>query len=460
LDHGRCQELSRCLRLPMVETKAKTAGRPHDSVLAAFEELERAGQGGTPSWLQALRKGGIAHFAELGYPTIQQEEWRFTNVAPIGRTEWRRAEVGAKLKEKDLTPLLFPELSGKRIVLIDGHFCHELSSKEVPVANGLRVQSIYETARSASPLVAQTLARYARYDENPFVALNTAFLNDGAVIVAPPRLVLAEPLYIVHVTTGAMANTATHPRVLIIAQRDSHIKVVEHFVTIGAANCFTNSVTEIVLEEAAMVEHCKVQEESLQTYHIATIQAHQARSSRLLSHSISIGAAITRNNINCVLDGERLDCTLNGLYVGRDNQLVDHHTSIFHNKPNCTSHEYYHGILDGKSQGVFNGKIFVRPEAQKTDAKQTNRNLLLSDDATIDTKPQLEIFADDVKCTHGATIGQLDAESIFYLRARGIGLENARKMLLHAFASEIVNRITIMPVRERLDSRLFEMYEK
>jgi Fe-S cluster assembly protein SufD len=187
---------------------------------------------------------------------------------------------------------------------------------------------------------------------------------------------------------------------------------------------------------------------------------HQARGSRLLSHSISLGGVLTRNNINCILDGERIESTLNGLYVGRDSQLVDHHTAIFHNKPNCNSHEYYHGILDDRSHGVFNGKIFVRPEAQKTDAKQTNRNLLLSDDASVDTKPQLEIFADDVKCTHGATIGQLDPESIFYLRARGIGLDTARKMLLHAFASEIVNRISIESLRDRLDARLFEMYER
>jgi Fe-S cluster assembly protein SufD len=196
------------------------------------------------------------------------------------------------------------------------------------------------------------------------------------------------------------------------------------------------------------------------TYHIATIQSFQARQSHFLSHSIAIGGALTRNNINSALEGERVECTLNGLYLGRGNRLIDHHTAIYHNQPNCNSHEYYHGILDDRSQGVFNGKIFVRPEAQKTDAKQTNRNMLLSDEATIDTKPQLEIFADDVRCTHGATIGQLDQESIFYLRSRGIGLDIARKMLLHAFAGEIVHRITIEQVRDALDAHLFELYEK
>jgi Fe-S cluster assembly protein SufD len=434
--------------------------RAHEPVLSAFEAFERSGQGATPSWLQALHKGGIAHFAELGYPTRDDEEWRFTNVAPIAKTQWRLPDGDVKVTEKQLGPLIFPNLHGKRLVFVDGRFIRELSSKETASANTLRIMSIYDAVRSTFPLVTHSLARYARYDENAFAALNTAYLQDGAVIVAPPRLVDTDPVYIIYVSTATKPNQVTHPRTLVIAQRDSHLRVVEHFVTLGSESCFTNAVTEMVLEEAAHVEHCKIQEESRQTSHIATIQAQQARGSRCLSHSISIGGIFMRNNINVVLDGERSEATLNGLYLGRDSQLIDHHTSIYHNKPNCNSYEYYHGILDGRSQGVFNGKIFVRPEAQKTDAKQTNRNLLLSDEATIDTKPQLEIFADDVRCTHGATIGQLDPESIFYLRARGIGLETARKMLLHAFASEIVNRITIAPIRDKLDSHLFDMFER
>lgn len=444
----------------MVETKSKLEPRPHQNVISVFDELERAVHGTIPSWLQALRKGGISHFAELGFPATTHEEWRFTNIAPIARMPFRVAGgSNAKIKEKDLARLQFADLPGKRIVFIDGRFSKELSSKDLSPAHGVKIMSLEETGRNATPLLSQSLARYARYDENAFVALNTAFVTDGAVILASPRQVQREPIYILYISS-AKEETSTHPRTLIIAQRDSEIKVIEHFVTLGESTCFTNSVSEIVLEEGARVEHCKVQEESLKTFHVATIQTHQGRNSNLLSHSISTGGQITRNNINCVLDGERIDCTLNGLYLGRDNQLVDHHTAIFHNKPNCNSHEYYHGILDGRSQGVFNGKIFVRPEAQKTDAKQTNRNLLLSDDATVDTKPQLEIFADDVKCTHGATIGQLDPESIFYLRARGITLEIARKMLLHAFASEIVDRITIPEIRTRLDQQLFDLYER
>jgi Fe-S cluster assembly protein SufD len=445
----------------MVETHPKPAApRLHGAILNVFEEFERAGHGTTPSWLQALHKGGISHFIELGFPTTRQEEWRFTNVGPIARTEWQLASPEERLNDPAILSKLLPDVPGKKMVFVDGQFSKELSYKHSGAVQGLRVQNIHEAIRSTFPLLMHSLARYARYDENPFAALNTAFLNDGAVLLAPPRTVEAEPVYIFYVSTGTKPNAMTHPRTLIVAQRDSRLKVIEHYVTLGSATSLTNAVTEIVLEESATLEHIKIQDESLQTYHIAMIQAQQARKSQLLSHSISMGGLLTRNNINCVLDGEHLESTLNGLYIGRDNQVVDHHTAIFHNKPNCNSHEYYHGILDGRSQGVFNGKIFVRPEAQKTDARQTNRNLLLSEEATVDTKPQLEIFADDVKCTHGATIGQLDPESIFYLRARGIGLEIARRMLLHAFASEIVNRISIAPIRDRLDAQLFEMYER
>jgi Fe-S cluster assembly protein SufD len=445
-----------------VTEKAGKPARDHDWMLGAFERFERAGQGTTPSWLQALHKGGIAHFADLGYPTRKQEEWRFTNVAPIAKTNWELpAEPAPRITEKQLGSLAFSGLSAaKRLVFIDGRFSRELSVRESTAANSLRVTSLHDAVRSTFPLVTHSLARYARYDDNAFAALNTAFLEDGAVLVAPAGHVEAEPVYLLHISTGARPNVVTHARTLILAQRDSQLRVVEHFVSLNEQASFTNSVTELVLEEAARVEHCKIQEENHHSFHVATVQAQQARHSRSVLHSISIGAAIARNNVNVVLDGERSEGTLNGLYIGRDSQVVDHHTAIYHNKPNCNSHEYYHGILDGRSRGVFNGRIFDRPEAQKTDAKQTNRNLLLSDEATIDTKPQLEIFADDVKCTHGATIGQLDPESIFYLRARGIGLEVARKMLLHAFASEIVQRISIEAVREKLDSRLFEMYER
>lgn len=442
-------------------TTSMTEERPHKGVLSAFEKFEREGQERTPSWLQALHKGGIAHFAELGFPTREHEEWRFTNVAPIARMPLEALEAPAgRVKEKDLERFSFKGFKARRLVFVDGFFSSELSSK-IPVSNkGLKILNLEDAARGNFPFTSHHLGRYARYDDNPFAALNTAFLRDGAVVLVPARQVEEEPIHIIYVSTGAKPNAMTNPRTLIIAQTGSQAKVVEQYVSLADAPSLTNAVTEIVVEENAVLEHCKIQEESSRAYHVATIQTHQGRASNLISHSISMGGSLARNTITCALEGEKIECTLNGLYLGADDQLVDHHTAIHHNQPNCNSHEYYHGILDGRSTGVFNGKIFVRPEAQKTDAKQNNKNLLLSDDATVNTKPQLEIFADDVKCTHGATIGQLDEDSIFYLRARGIGLENARKMLLHAFASEIVNRISMEPVRDTLNARLFEMYER
>lgn len=433
-------------------------GRPNQAILAAFDKFEQAGHGACSAWLHALNKGGIAHFAEMGFPTQSHEEWRFINLGPIAKMPFVLAEP-AKVTEAQLKPFLFPTLKEKRIVFVNGTFVPELSAKEINTPN-FRLLTLQQACRLNASFLHNNLGRYARSDENPFVALNTAFLRDGTAIILGPRHVQAEPIHIIHVNTATVANSSTHPRTLIVAGRESQVKIIESYVTFGDQTAFTNAVTEIVLDESAHVEHCKIQKESLKTYHVASIHAQQARMSNLLSHSISIGAALARNNITCALDGEGVESTLNGLYITADSQAVDHHTAIHHNKPNCNSHEFYHGILDGKSQGVFNGKIFVRPEAQKTDAKQTNRNLLLSDDATINTKPQLEIFADDVKCTHGATVGQLDPESIFYLRARGIGLETARKMLVHAFASEIVNRISLDPVRDLLDKQLFEMYER
>jgi Fe-S cluster assembly protein SufD len=246
------------------------------------------------------------------------------------------------------------------------------------------------------------------------------------------------------------------PRNLILAGPGASAKILESYVSLGSAAQVTNAVTELVLDPDANVEHCRIQQENDRSFHIATVQARQGRDSRWLSHSIAVGARLARNHVNTVLDGTGAEGVLNGLYLGRDEQLIDHHTVVDHATPHCESHEYYHGILADKSHGVFNGKILVRKDAQKTNAKQTNRNLLLSDSAAIDTKPQLEIFADDVKCTHGATVGQLSEEALFYLRARGIGLENARRMLIRAFASDMVDRIGLPSVRAALEEMLLQ----
>jgi Fe-S cluster assembly protein SufD len=425
---------------------------------ALWESFYERVEAKSPAWLNSLRRAGNAHFAELGFPTTEDEEWRFTNVRPIAELQPQASPSNVRLTKAEIAKFDYDELRARRLVFVDGRYHPELS--DPGAAGGISALNLATAIQADESILTQHLGRYARYDDNAFAALNTSMIEDGAVIRIPKGHVATEPVFILFVSTGRIAGAVSNPRILIVGHEGSQAKVIEKYVTLGNQPHFTNVVTEIVLEDNARLEHCKLQDESLNAFHVATIQAHQKRSSHLLTHSISLGGAIARNNVIPVLDAEGCECTMNGLYLGRDTQLVDHHTAIHHAKPNCNSHEFYHGILDGKSQGVFNGKIFVRPDAQKTDAKQTNRNLLLSDEATIHTKPQLEIFADDVKCTHGATVGQLEDEHIFYLRARGIGLDMARRMLVHAFASDIVNRITIDEIREDLDNLFFERFER
>lgn len=423
-----------------------------------FESFEQRVEATSPAWLMSIRRAGNAHFSELGFPTTDDEEWRYTNVRPIVELTPQAAPSNVRITEAEVAPFIYGGMKARRLVFVDGRYHPELSQ---PGKNdGIKVLNLATAIQADEDILMQHLARHARYDDNAFAALNTSMIEDGAVITIAPRLKVEEPVFLLFVSTGRIAGAIANPRILVVAHERSDAKVIEKYVTIGDQPHFTNVVTELILEEGARLEHCKIQDESLSAFHVATIQGYQKRNSNLLTHSISLGGAITRNNVIPVLDADGCECTMNGLYLGRDTQVVDHHTAIHHAKPHCNSHEFYHGILDGKSQGVFNGKIFVRPDAQKTDAKQTNRNLLLSDDATINTKPQLEIFADDVKCTHGATVGQLEEEHIFYLRARGIGLEMARRMLVHAFASDIVNRISMEEIRSELDELFYDRFER
>jgi len=440
----------------MTETKIETATA--DQWEGLFEAFEQRVEDKSPAWLMNLRRAGNAHFAELGFPTTDHEEWRFTNVRPIAELDPQAAPNNVRLKREDIARFTYSDLPSRLVVFVDGKLHPELSS--TGKNDGVTVLDLAAAVEAESAVLQQYLGRYARYDDNAFVALNTSMIDDGAVIVIPAKQKVVEPIFLLFVSTGKVANVVTNPRILVVANERSEAVVIEKYVSLGEEVHFTNAVTELILAESARLEHCKIQDENINAFHVATIQSHQKRNSNLLTHSISLGGAIARNNVIPVLDAEGCECTMNGLYIARDTQLVDHHTAIHHAKPNCNSHEFYHGILDGKSQGVFNGKIFVRPDAQKTDAKQTNRNLLLSNEATINTKPQLEIFADDVKCTHGATVGQLEDEHIFYLRARGIGLEQARRMLVHAFASDIVNRISIEAIRNELDDLFYERFER
>ncbi len=308
-------------------------------------------------------------------------------------------------------------------------------------------------------LIEKHLGKYALTADNAFAALNQAFFTDGAFIFVPPGVEIAGPVQVIYISSAKESGETIQPRNLIIAEANSKLTVVESYISTGNAAYFTNAVTEIIAGDNATIEHVKLQDESADAFHIATIAGEFGRASNVTVHSFALGAKLSRTNIRAKLAGEGLECILNGLYLTRGEQLADHHMIVEHAQPHCASHEYFNGILDDKSKGVFHGRIYVHPAAQKTDAKQTNKNLLLSDDATADTKPQLEIYADDVKCTHGATIGQLNEESIFYLRSRGIPEKTARRMLIHAFAGEIVERVKCAPVREEVDKLVWDRLE-
>lgn len=413
-----------------------------------------------PKWLAPVRKAGLASFADQGFPTLQDEDWRFTNVAPIAKLNFQLAgEVSANGAEtKLLDEAVFTKLPGHRLVFVNGFFCAKLSSIK-PVASGVRIGNLSAALAKDSALIEKHLGKYAHTANNTFAALNQAFFTDGAFIFVPKGVEVAEPVQLIYISSAKNSGEVILPRNLVIAEANSKLTVVESYIATGNVAYFTNAVTEIFAGDNARVEHVKLQDEALNAFHIATIAGEFGRASNVSVHSIALGAKLSRNNIRTNFAGEGLECILNGLYLTKDEQLADHHMIVEHAQPHCASHEYFNGILDDKSKGVFHGRILVREIAQKTDAKQTNKNLLLSDDATADTKPQLEIYADDVKCTHGATIGQLNSESIFYLRSRGMSLDTAKQMLIHAFAGEIIERIKCEPAREVIDKLVWDRLE-
>ena len=434
------------------ETQAK---KELDPYLSSFAQLQKEIEGKQPPWLQQIRKSAISCFAEVGFPTPRQEEWKYTEVAPIRRTAFKPAAYEQNgLTSKRVNELSFGNLQGPRLVFVNGHFSAELSSLG-GLPESVQVQSLAEVLDQDSDRVEAHLARYADYQDHAFVALNTALIQDGALIHVPKGEIVQEPIHLLYLSTAAEEAIAIHSRNLIIAEAGSQIAILESYVGLQEGVYFTNSVTEIVAEENTVVDHYKVHQESKEAFHIATLQVHQKRDSSVTAFNGTLGGELTRNEVNVVLAGEGAECTLDGLYLISGNQHVDNHTRLEHAKPHCESREMYKGILGEKASGVFHGRIVVLPGAQKTDSKQTNNNLLLSDEALINTKPQLEIYADDVKCTHGATIGQLDSEALFYLRSRGIDKTTARSLLIYAFASQVINRIKVESVRVGFDEYLF-----
>lgn len=441
------------------ERRAPTpSGSDKERVKAAFAAFAAMESDGFPAWLRTIRESARLQAGDIGFPTIRQEEWKYTNMAPLLQLPLHPAAKPAlKLTRRDIAPFTFG-LDCHRLIFVDGHFCPELSS--LPPAGGdLQVMNLRGQLKNDAQAVEQHLARHAHADANFFTAFNTAFFQDGAFVSIAAGKTADKPVHLLFIAASGDVGATALTRCLIVAHRDARVRLIESHVSLSDAARVTNAVTELALGPNAEVEHCKVQQENERSFHIAAVQAVQARDSRWTSHSIAVGARLSRNQIQTSFDAEGGMAVLNGLYLGHGEQLIDHHTVVDHARPHCESHEYYHGILADRSHGVFNGKIFVRKDAQKTNAKQTNRNLLLSDNAVVDTKPQLEIFADDVKCTHGAAIGQLNEDAIFYLQARGIGEALARRMLVQAFASDVIGRIGIEEVRAQLEQLLVEKLE-
>jgi Fe-S cluster assembly protein SufD len=426
--------------------------RAPDSKEIYREDFDR--QASAPAWLQTLRKQGMARFQALGFPTTKNEDWHFTSVAPIAERTFRPAKAGAVIEKADIDRFNFGESGWHTLVFVNGAFSKELSS-HAPLGNKVRVTSLASAIKAGTAGVDRHIGKIASFEQHSFTALNTAFMNDGAFIEIGTDAVVEQPIHLLFFSDG---EGVSHPRNLIVTARHSRATVIESYVSLGNSAYFTNSVTEISLGEGSHLDHYKLQRESESAFHVGTVQVREARDSQLHSFSLAVGGSLARTNIYTSLDGDAATCTLNGLYLTDGAQHVDNQTSIEHIAPNCPSHELYKGVLDGRSHGVFNGKVYVHPEAQKTDGKQSNNNLLLSPTARVDTKPQLEIFADDVKCTHGATVGRLDELAMFYLNSRGIGPETARILLTYAFAADVLETIELEPLRVQLEKMVLARF--
>ena len=423
-----------------------------DSYLESFSRFENGAAGNGADWLRSIRRGAIARFCELGFPTTRDEDWRFTNVAAIADTSFSLPQDGrVELGPQALEPFRFSGSACSQLIFVDGRYVPGLSWQR-PLPEGVQIRSLAHALTDDPGVLEPHLARYADYQHDAFCALNTAFMEDGAFIRIPRGTVLQEPIYLLYVSTATAAPAITHPRNLIEAGANSQATIVEDFVSLNGGVHFSNVVTEVVVGENGVLSHYQIERESTAAFHVSTLRVEQGRSSSVASHSVLLGGALVRNNIHPVMAGEGGDCLINGLFMAAGRQHMDNYMKVEHASPHCSSRQFYNGILDDQSRGVFHGRIIVHKNGQKTDAKQTNKNLLLSDEAQIDTKPQLEIYADDVKCTHGATIGQIDEDAIFYLRSRGIAKASARDILLSAFAGECLERMKLEPLRKHLEA--------
>jgi len=432
---------------------------PRDLHAARYEAFAAGRPAGEPGWLAARRKDAMSAFSAQGFPTTRDEDWRYTSVATIARTPFEPGVPGPKaLRREHVEAAALPVYACSLFVFVNGRFAPELSAKPAQ-AGEVAVRSLAVALAESPAGLEPLLARRAPVEGAPFVALNTAFLEDGAVVLIPPRAVVDGAIQIVSLN-GGEGKSMAHPRTLIVMGSGSEAKIAQTFLGVAGEAHFTNPVTEVVVGDGAVLDLYIDQRETDLAYHVASVYARIERSATFRTRTITLGGKLLRNDTIALLDGEGAHATLDGVYLVDGDRLLDNHTTIDHASPNCTSHELYKGILDGKARAIFNGRIIVRLDAQKTDSKQTNRALLLSDEAQINSNPQLEIFADDVKCTHGAAIGQLDEEALFYLRARGLTPKDARDMLIHAYAGEVLEGIGIEHLKNQLLRELFMQLDR
>ncbi len=422
-------------------TEAGT-GNYLDSLMRGQAPLQAASA--SPLWLKQLRARAVERVASLTLPNTRDEDWRFTDLLPLTQLSWRPVQGAALISPQELERCALPEAAA-RLVFVDGRYAPQHSFNHA----GLTVENLPAGMTAQGAIVEAELARHAEFEHDAFAALNTAFLQDAALIIAPRNAVLEAPVQVLFVST--QQETASYPRCLVIAQEGSELTLVEEFVALHQGAGFSSAVTEMALADNARVRHVRVQNDSTAAFHIASCAVSLAKASRYQAVSVALGARLSRYNLSVLLAEAGAECSIDGLALIGGRQLADSHTLIDHAKPHGISRQLHKCIVDGAAHAVFNGKIMVRPGAQRTDSSQSSRNLLLSGKARVDTKPQLEIFADDVKCAHGATVGQLDADEVFYLRSRGLSDAAARKLLTYAFGAEVIERIAIASLRARLE---------
>ena len=419
-----------------------------------FERFLSARKAHEPAWLQSIRETAFRRFTDLGMPTRKHEDWKYTPVSFYTDVPFAQAETPTQAPALADIEAQTGALSGLRAIFVDGHFHSELSDLSA-TTEGVHIGSVADALKEDSSVLKQELQRHVdRNTGRVFEALNLAFFVDGLFVHAPKNTKLEQTLHVVNVSSGTKGASVQQPRNVFVAEQGAQLDIVESYIGLHDGLYWTNAVTEVDVADNAHVTHLRIQEEGKDGRHIASLHAHLSRASNSANHIVSFGGKAVRNDTEAVLSAENAECTLNGLYLSGDNQHVDNRTSLDHARPHCNSYQLYKGVLTEKGKGVFNGHILVRQAAQKTDAKQSNQALLLSDDAMIYSKPQLEIFADDVRCTHGATSGNLDPEGLFYLQSRGVHKDAAKALMTYAFANELLTQLSNEEIRERLEQRL------